>query len=272
MQGSIHQGSLGISVLSASFGTQCTAIALIALVFACFKVDVTTWESQHLDTVVFEGDTLYNSIVQSRYDGDATVYLGHQDLPLEFTAFGARYQQRLGSTFHGAINNRPAVVEAGGHTVIDALEMAFNQSPWVIGTFGGRSVALFRSNDMFFVFDSHSRNAVGQIDSAGRSILLCYDNVNVLSLYLSAVYPDHIFNISPVQLRGPEELVSAILNEPVQSTEHVEEMICDEAEINTFILPTDAHVAVDSVIHEFDHTYHALPGNKPKGKSYKKQC
>ena len=63
MQGSIHQGSLGISVLSASFGTQCTAIALIALVFACFKVDVTTWESQHLDTVVFEGDTLYNSIV-----------------------------------------------------------------------------------------------------------------------------------------------------------------------------------------------------------------
>ena len=213
MQGSIHQGSLGISVLSASFGTQCTAIALIALVFACFKVDVTTWESQHLDTVVFEGDTLYNSIVQSRYDGDATVYLGHQDLPLEFTAFGARYQQRLGSTFHGAINNRPAVVEAGGHTVIDALEMAFNQSPWLIGTFGGRSVALFRSNDMFFVFDSHSRNAVGQIDSAGRSILLCYDNVNVLSLYLSAVYPDHIFNISPVQLRGPEELVSAILND-----------------------------------------------------------
>ena len=272
VQGSIHQGSLGISVLSASFGTQCTAIALIALVFACFKVDVTTWESQHLDTVVFEGDTLYNSIVQSRYDGDATVYLGHQDLPLEFTAFGARYQQRLGSTFHVAINNRPAVVEAGGHTVIDALEMAFNQSPWLIGTFGGRSVALFRSNVMFFVFDSHSRNAVGQIDSAGRSILLCYDNVNVLSLYLSAVYPDHIFNISPVQLRGPEELVSAILNEPVQSTEHVEEMICDEAEINTFILPTDAHVAVDSVIHEFDHTYHALPGNKPKGKSYKKQC
>jgi hypothetical protein len=63
VQGYTHQGLLGLEGLSSSFGTQCTAIAFVALLFASFHVDPSTWGSQHLDTIVFEGDSLYQTIV-----------------------------------------------------------------------------------------------------------------------------------------------------------------------------------------------------------------
>ena len=89
--GNIHQGILGVGCISGSLGTQCTAIALIALIFASFKVDINTWESQHLDTIIFEGDSLYSNIVAERFNSDSTRYLSHSDLPSQFLAFGSMY-------------------------------------------------------------------------------------------------------------------------------------------------------------------------------------
>ena len=63
--------------ISGSFGTQCTAIALIALIFASFKVEINTWAPQHLDTIIFEGDTLYGRFINERFNGDTSRYLSH---------------------------------------------------------------------------------------------------------------------------------------------------------------------------------------------------
>jgi len=53
LQGHTHQGLLVLQGLSSSFGTQCTAIAFVALLFASFHTDPSTWGSHHLDTIVF---------------------------------------------------------------------------------------------------------------------------------------------------------------------------------------------------------------------------
>ncbi len=47
VRGHVHQGLLGMYGLSSSFGTQCAAIAFIALLFAGFTVDPENWESHH---------------------------------------------------------------------------------------------------------------------------------------------------------------------------------------------------------------------------------
>ena len=52
LQGHTHKGLLGLQGLSSSFGTQCTAIAFVALFFASFHTDPTIWGSHYLDTIV----------------------------------------------------------------------------------------------------------------------------------------------------------------------------------------------------------------------------
>ena len=47
-----HQGLLGLQGLRSSFGTQCTAIAFVALLFASVHTDPSTWGSPHMDTII----------------------------------------------------------------------------------------------------------------------------------------------------------------------------------------------------------------------------
>ena len=52
----------GIGCISGSLGNQCKAIALIALLIVSFRVDVNTLTPQHLDSIIFDDDTLYRHI------------------------------------------------------------------------------------------------------------------------------------------------------------------------------------------------------------------
>ena len=65
LQGHTHQGLLGLQGLSSSFGTQSTAIAFVALLFASLHTDPSTWGSHHLDTIVFERNSLYRLLCVS---------------------------------------------------------------------------------------------------------------------------------------------------------------------------------------------------------------
>jgi len=104
LQGHTHQGLLGLHGLSSSFGTQCTAIAFVALLFASFHTDPATWGSHYLDTMVFEGNSLYRAIVREQFNRNVTTLLTHSELSSDLTVVGGLYQQRLGATYFGAAN------------------------------------------------------------------------------------------------------------------------------------------------------------------------
>ena len=70
------------------------------------------WMSHHLDTVIYEGDSLYQTIVRSRFQGNACMLLCHDDLPNTFSAFGIDYDQHILSTSFGVVDNHPAISEA----------------------------------------------------------------------------------------------------------------------------------------------------------------
>ena len=108
-------------------------------------------------------------------------------------------------TFVGAVNDAPAISEAGAHTLNDALQSGSNLSPLLIGTFGDSSIAIFRSGTNFLIFDSHSRNRMGFVDPLGASVLLTFDNFASIIAYLREMYFGQIFNLSPVQLNSLQE-------------------------------------------------------------------
>ena len=128
LQGHTHQGRLILQGLSSSFGTQCTAIAFVALLLASFHTDPSTWGSHHLVTIVFEGNSVYRAIVREQFNGDVTTLLTHSDLSSDLTVFGGLYQQRLGAKYVGAANYLPANLDAGGHTLNNALYQALTIS------------------------------------------------------------------------------------------------------------------------------------------------
>ena len=77
LQGHTHQGLLGLQGLSSSFGTQSTAISFVALLFASFHTDPSTWGSHHLDTIVLGGNSLYRAIVCEQFNRNVTILLTH---------------------------------------------------------------------------------------------------------------------------------------------------------------------------------------------------
>ena len=105
--------------------------------------------SQHLDTIVFEGDSLYQHIVREQYNNDFSTLLNHDDLPGKMCAFGDLYEQTLGPMLFGAVNEQPALSDAGAFTSRNAIQFVFQQSTMAIFTFGGSTIAAFMREDNF---------------------------------------------------------------------------------------------------------------------------
>ena len=87
----------------------------MALLFASFHTDPSTWGSRYLDTIVFEGNSLYRAVVREQFNGNVTTLLTHSDLSSNVTYFGAA-------------NYLPANADAGGHTLTNALYQALTTS------------------------------------------------------------------------------------------------------------------------------------------------
>ena len=104
-------------------------------------------------------------------------------------------------------------------------------------------------------------------DPSGSSVLMHFDSMNSLMDYLFEMYYSQVFNLSPVELRNlethPVELETVAQPPPFDGFAEMNSSTSSLTNRNSD--NTDNHV----VDNRFDHTYHAVIGNKPKGKSYK---
>ena len=66
--------------------------------------------------------------MREQFNRNVTTLLTHTDLSSDLTVFGGLYQQRLGVTYFEAANYLPANVDAGGHTLTNALYQALTTS------------------------------------------------------------------------------------------------------------------------------------------------
>ena len=76
-----------------------------------------------MDTKVFLGNSLYQDIVREQFNRNVTTLLTHNDLSSDLNVFGG-----FGASYFGAANYLPASVDAGGHTLTNALYQALTTS------------------------------------------------------------------------------------------------------------------------------------------------
>ena len=180
MFGSFHQNDKRF--LDQSRGFQCTCNALCMLV--CDEIQ----SSLELDKILYAGDVLYNTTVNSLKAQGKFVnsLLSLEEIPdtLEF------------ESVHFFVEKQPITCGAlvstfGNHalpTLHCALETAFIKSTSVLLISGSVCSAVSKRNYSYIFFDSHSHGENGLSSSDGTSTLMSFSCLEDLIAYLYAFY------------------------------------------------------------------------------------
>ena len=180
MFGSFHQNDKRF--LDQSRGFQCTCNALCMLV--CDEIQ----NSLELDKILYAGDVLYNTTVNSLKAQGKFVnsLLSLEEIPdtLEF------------ESVHFFVEKQPITCGAlvstfekhALPTLHCALETAFIKSTSVLLISGSVCSAVSKRNNSYIFFDSHSHGENGLSSSDGTSILMSFSCLEDLIAYLYAFY------------------------------------------------------------------------------------
>lgn len=114
----------------------------------------------------------------------------------------------------GVVGENNVAHDVGATNLMDALETGFYISDHLLATFQQLSIAIHfnrltfqhlsiainfnRTTEHYFVFDSHSRNIVGQDNPFETAVVLECTNIHSLLAYLTSEYTGSVYNISPV--------------------------------------------------------------------------
>ena len=167
LKGSFHQGDVQFSYISR--GNQCTCNALLAL---CTLPEIEQPKTTDLDQVLLQGDHLYNQINGDRKHRRSN-WLCLDELPYQIPIDQPLYTVRKYVPLH--VNIQRATTTRGlTYSLHDALSTSFERSDKVLLMTGEYAVALFKRGTTYFLFDSHSKDEVGQMTPFGTSILLTF--------------------------------------------------------------------------------------------------
>ena len=167
LKGSFHQGDVQFSYISR--GNQCICNALLAL---CTLPEIEQPKTTDLDQVLLQGDHLYNQINGDRKHRRSSWLCLDQlsyQIPIEQPLYTVRKYVPLHVNIQRATTTRGLT-----YSLHDALSTSFERSDKVLLMTGEYAVALFKRGTTYFLFDSHSKDEVGQMTPFGTSILLTF--------------------------------------------------------------------------------------------------
>ena len=197
--GSFHQNDNRF--LDQSRGFQCTCNALCMLV--CEEIQ----NSLELDKILYAGDALYNTTVNSLKAQGKFVksLLSLEEIPdtLEFESvnFLVEKQPITCGTLVSTIENQALP------SLHCALETAFTKSTSVLLISGAVCSAVHKRNNWYIFFDSHSHGEDCLTSSDGTSILMSFSCLEDLIAYLYAFYESMRidltmqFDLLPISIR-----------------------------------------------------------------------
>ena len=96
-------------------------------------------------------------------------------------------------------------------TLHDTLQLAFMYVSLDLITIGAICSAVFRKNDMYVFFDSHSHGENGLSSSDGSSCLITFSSIDDLVTYMYALYDSLNLNTNlqfdflPIKIKKNEE-------------------------------------------------------------------
>ena len=134
------------------------------------------WQQHNLDSIIMNGDILYSHL-SAKLNHD---YILATELPeiLEFQ--NKMFLIHCRNPYFGCVGTHCSDPLTGNFTLCDALSGALSQSHSLLFTMGSYlsafTSAITRQNNVYWVFDSHSKNAQG---------LSCPDGTSIFSLILA---------------------------------------------------------------------------------------
>ena len=203
--GSFHQNDVRFS--EQSRGYQCTCNALCMLSYSlCHNV----FDSLILDEVLCEGDVVYQTVINRlKLDGKFVHHLlSLEEIPDNLEVNMGKFRLEKMPILCGPLIDTQ---NFGLPTLHDTLQSAFMYVSSGLITIGAICSAVFRNNDMYVFFDSHSHGENGLSASDGSSCLIAFSSIDDLVTYMYAFYDslnlntDLQFDFLPIKIKKTEE-------------------------------------------------------------------
>ena len=201
VQGSFHQGTPLLPAWNR--GSQCTCMSLMALITAQ-DTPPDQWTAAVLDSILFEGDTLYSSC-----RGTKTFVLINE-LPPTVKRKEHSYTMRYHDGYCGTLGRTKT--ETPFYTLQDAVTSAQRISQYSFLLIGSERESYacllmnFPNQNGCYIFDSHSRNQHGMGSPQGTSVIVKLPGTNNVADHMLCLarslglLPEHTFEVVPCSI------------------------------------------------------------------------
>ncbi|XP_013383043.1 uncharacterized protein LOC106153597 isoform X2 [Lingula anatina] len=224
VQGRIHQGSE--IFLEGNAGSQCTCMALMALVYNEVK-NVREWDSTDVESILYAGDDLYQ-----RNRGEKT-FLLVTELPTEVEYNESTYIIGTEEALNGSLGMQESCPPF--YNLEDAVDLGYTQTGNFYFLMGSEELSyatmvLGQHDGRYYIFDSHSRNSRGLTDPNGKATVLELRSRSELVIYLRALASSlnlndsTAFEVTPCKVRLTNDLFSFELKTYFEKQRKYEDM------------------------------------------------
>lgn len=183
--GSFNQNSDQFGIVKNS---QCLSCCVVSICAAELKAP-STWKQDDIDNIVIAGTGLHCCSLDAL--GVQTNRRGYHLLfdeilkPVQYENFNFDLQSKDGDWYERFIEEVPAHDSAAVVKCKFHLENFMNSSyKYAIIVVNQISIALIKESRLYWLFDSHSRDSVGNLIENGLASGTCYTDVNTLSSYV----------------------------------------------------------------------------------------
>ena len=171
-------------VFGRNAGKQCVAMSLIAILFD-FIYSIKS--SSDLGEILNVGNELYTRLSQSA--GQDLLML--TELPEVLCLRDTMYRLKYSESYFGSVHNcNDCTIESHCLPLIEAFELLLRDdfTSFILTITTSTVAILMKSNGIFKVFDSHSRDSQGMFDPCGTCVLVEITSINKLVEYFVNLY------------------------------------------------------------------------------------
>ena len=218
--GSFHQGSSRFN--PETRGQQCSCNSLVALCLLSKKTSITP---DHLDDVLISGDALYQTVLNDlmKKNKFMSFHLSFDELPTTVNMLNVEHTITKHNSYHGITCGKLHDLMS----LKEALLELFNEFSTGLLLVNSSVTALFKHNNMYKMFDPHSRDANGLPVSNGHSILLSFASVlELLNFLVETNGSEKQFELLPVSVVIRTPSVNLAVHDPNKSLMDV--YFCDQ--------------------------------------------
>ena len=239
--GSFHQNDRRFSDQSRGFQCTCNALCMISYNAVCTGIE----NSSDLDKILYDGDSLYQNVTNGLKEQERFIHplLSLDELPHDFEIEIGKF----------AVEKDPVVSvflvdtqeNSGLPSLHNALQSALSNTKSCILTIGAVCSAVFKRNELYMFFDSHSHGKDGLSSVDGRSVLISFLSLDDLVGYMYAFYDSMRidmglqFDLLPVRIRKYNPKKDCVDQNKVEAVDGIAEMVTVECVAETLSKVTE---------------------------------